>query len=206
RAPAWAGARVYPGRLPGRPNTAPRPGAGAPAGRAIASADGPPASPQRQSLDLYLPPNQTGFPVVFLAYGGQFTRGDKARLGYLGRTLAREGLGVVAIDYRRTDHTPEQVVHPGHVEDVAQAFAWTYRHMAGSGGDPAQIVLMGPPGAAPLVSLLATDRRYLGAHGLSPDLVRGVIGVSAGLYAFHGPSEPFGDQWWEASPLRYVDG
>jgi acetyl esterase/lipase len=199
-------AQVYSGQLSVLLNNGPQPGDGVTVVRDIVYTDGPPASPQRQSLDLYLPPNQTSFPVVFLAYGGQFHRGDKARQGYLARTLAREGLGVVAIDYRRTDHTPEQVVHPGHVEDVAQAFAWTYGHIAKYGGDPEQIVLMGHSGGATLVSLLATDRRYLAAHGLSPDLVRGVIGVSAGLYAFHGPSDVFGDQWWEASPLHYVDG
>ena len=67
-------------------------------------------------------------------------------------------------------------------EDVAQAFAWTYRHIAEYGGDLGQIVLMGHSAGGSLVSMLATDRRYLAAQGLSPDVVRGVIGVSAGLY------------------------
>src|SRR5262245_15201825 len=196
-------AQIYSGQLSVLLNNGPQPGDGVTVVRNIIYTDGPAASPQRQSLDLYLPPNQTDFPVVFLAYGGQFHRQDKAILGYLARTLAREGLGVVAIDYRRTDHTPEQVVHPGYVEDVAQAFAWTHRHIAEYGGDPEQIVLMGHSAGATLVSLLATDRRYLAAHGLSPDLVKGVIGVSAGPYDLRrtpGFSEEFGDleQRWEA--------
>jgi acetyl esterase/lipase len=204
-------AQVYSSQLSVLLNNGPQLDDGVTVVRNIIYTDGPPADLQRQSLDLYLPPNQIGFPVVFLAYGGQFRNGDKARLGYLARTLAREGLGVVAIDYRRTDRTLEEVVHPGHVTDVAQAFAWTYRHIAEYGGDPEQIVLMGHSGGGTLVSLLATDRRYLAAHGLSPDLVKGVIGVSAGVYDLRGSpgfSDVFGDleQRWEASPLRYVDG
>src|SRR5262249_59859940 len=136
---------------------------------------------------LYLPPSQTSFPVVFLAYGGQFRNGDKARLAYLARTLAREGLGVVTVNYRLTDRTAQQVVHPGQVQ--AQAFAWTYRHIADYGGDPNQVILMGHSAGGSLVSMLATHRRYLAAYRLSPDSVRGVIGVSAGLYD-HRPLHP----------------
>jgi acetyl esterase/lipase len=209
-------AQAYSGQLSVLLNNGPQPGDGVTVVRNIIYTDGAPANPQRQSLDVYLPPSQTGFPVVFLAYGGQFRNGDKARLGYLARTLAREGLGVVAVNYQITDRTAQQVVHPGHVQDVAQAFAWTYRHIAEYGGDPNQIVLMGHSSGGSLVSMLATDRRYLAAHGLSPDVVRGVIGVSSGLYdqrrLYMDPNGPFEDvfgnpeQHWEASPLRYVDG
>src|SRR5262249_41413611 len=136
-------AQLFSGQLSILLNNGPQQDDGVTVVRNIIYTDGPPANPQRQSLDLYLPPNQTSFPVVFLAYGGQFRNGDKARLTYLARTLAREGLGVVAVNYRLTDRTSEQVVHPGHVQDVAQAFAWTYRHIAEYGGDPNHIVLLG---------------------------------------------------------------
>jgi acetyl esterase/lipase len=197
-------------------NNSPQPADGVTVVRDIIYHDGPFANPQRQNLDLYLPAGTTDFPVVFLAFGGAFRNGEKSRLAYLARTLAREGLGVVAINYRITDGTTSQVVHPGHVEDVARAFAWTYNHIAEYGGDPSKIVLMGHSSGGMLVSLLATDRRYLAAQWLSPDVVRGVIGVSAGVYDerrlltdIAGPFEDvFGDQEqsWEASPLRYVDG
>jgi acetyl esterase/lipase len=197
-------------------NNSPQPGDGVRVVRDIVYYDGPVANPQRQNLDVYLPAEGTNFPVVFLTYGGAFRNGEKSRLAYLARTLAREGLGVVAINYRTTDGSSQQVVHPGHVQDVAQAFAWTYRHIAEYGGDPNQIVLMGHSSGGSLVSMLATDRRYLAAQGLSPDVVRGVIGVSSGLYdqrrLFTDPNGPFEDvfgtpeQHWEASPLNHVDG
>jgi acetyl esterase/lipase len=204
-------AQFYSGQLSVLPNNGPQADDGVTVVRDVVYLDGSPAGPQRQDLDLYLPAGPAGFPVVFLAYGGQFRNGDKARLAYLARTLAREGLGVVAIDYRRTDRTPEQVVHPEHAADAAQAFAWTYRHIAEYGGDPEQIVLMGHSGGGTLVSLLATDRRYLAAQGLSPDVVKGVIGVSAGTYdltRLPGFEDVFGnaEQQRQASPLTYVDG
>ncbi|HVK16612.1 MAG TPA: FG-GAP-like repeat-containing protein [Fimbriiglobus sp.] len=209
--PDLAVAQLYSDQLSVLLNDGPQPDDGVTVVRNVGYTDGSPINPDKQNLDLYLPAGRTDFPVVFLAYGGQFRNGDKARLAYLARTLAREGLGVVAVNYQQTDRTPEQVIHPGHVEDVARAFAWTYRHIGGYGGDPGQIILMGHSGGATLVSLLATDRRYLDAHGLSPDLVRGVIGVSGGTYdltRLTGFEDVFGtvEQQRAASPLTYVDG
>ena len=178
--------------------------------RDIVYYDGPYSNPQRQDLDVYVPPEATNFPVVFLAYGGAFRNGDKSRLAYLAQTLARKGMGVVAINYRITDGSSQQVVFPAHEMDVARAFAWTYHHIAYYGGDPNTIVVMGHSSGTNLVSLLATDRRYLAAQGLSVDQIRGVIAVS-GSYDLRDQSDSadvFGDeqQRWEASPLKYVDG
>src|SRR5262249_48348902 len=137
-------------------------------------------------------------PIVFLVHGGGWERGNQSRLGYIARTLAREGLGVVAITHRLTDGTPQQVVHPGHIEDVARALAWTYNHPADYGGNVGKIVLMGHSSGGHLISLLATDPLYLAAHGLSPDLVKGVIPVS-GVYDVSGFGFPA-----DASPLNRV--
>src|SRR5262249_11290347 len=79
------------------------------------------------------------------------------------------------------------------------------------------IFVMGHSSGGMLVSLLATDRSYLAAQGLSPDLIKGVIGVSAGTYdmriQFNNPALPnirdmFVDlyQFWNASPLKSVGG
>jgi acetyl esterase/lipase len=197
-------------------NNSPQPPDGVSIFRDIVYDDGPYANPQRENLDVYVPPDRTDFPVVFLVYGGMYRNGDKSRQAYLAQTRAREGLGVVAINHRITDGSAQQVVFPGQEVDVARAFAWTYNHIAEYGGNPDNIFLMGHSSGGGLVSLLATDRRYLAAHGLSPDLVRGVIGVSGGFYDVRtsgtNPAGPFNDvfgdleQQWEASPLKYVDG
>jgi acetyl esterase/lipase len=185
--------------------------------RDIVYYDGPYSNPQRENLDVYVPPDRTDFPVVLYAFGGQYRNGEKSRNAYLARTLAREGYGVVAINYRVSDGSLQQVVFPGQEVDVARAVAWTHHHIAEYGGDSSNIFLMGHSSGGMLVSLLVTDRHYLADQGVSPEFIRGVIGVSAGTYdmriQFNNPIYPdlrdiFGDleQYWNASPLKYVDG
>src|SRR5262249_44753027 len=145
-------AQLFSGQLSVLLNNGPQQDDGVTVVRNIIYTDGPPANPQRQSLDLYLPPNQTSFPVVFLAYGGQCRNEDRAGVTSRPRPRAREGLGGVAVNSRPPARTSEQVVHPGHVQDVAQASAWTRRHIAEYGGDPSQIVLMGWSSGGSLVS------------------------------------------------------
>lgn len=202
-------ANLYSSELSVLLNNTPPPGDGVTVVRNIRYYDGPYANPQKQILDVNRPSDQVNFPVVFLVYGGAYRNGDKSRLGYLARTLAREGLGVVAINHRLTDGSLQQVVHPGHVVDVARALAWTYYHIADYGGNADKIILLGHSSGTLFVSLLGTDRRYLVAHGLSPDLVKGVIAVSGAQYDLRPAPEfadVFGDeeQRWEASPLQYV--
>jgi acetyl esterase/lipase len=186
-------------------NNTPQPGDGVTLVRGLAYYDGPDFNPQKQVLDVYLPPRTSDFPIVFLVHGGGFERGNQSRLAYLARTLAREGLGVVAITHRLTDGTPQQVFHPGHIEDVARAFAWTNNHMADYGGNVQKIVLLGHSAGAHLISLLATDGRYLAVHGLSTDLIKGVIPIS-GIYDLRNSGTPgfSSQQEWDASPLKYV--
>ena len=49
-------------------------------------------------------------------------------------------------------------IFPAQEVDVAQAFAWTYHHIAEYGGNPANIFVMGHSSGWMLVSLLGTDR------------------------------------------------
>ena len=211
RLPDLAVANLYTGDLSILLNNTPQPGDGVTVVRDIRYYDGPYANPPKQNLDVYRPAGEGNFPVVFLVYGGAYRNGDKSRLGYLARTLARAGLGVVAINHRLTDGSPTQVVHPGHAVDTARALAWTYHHIADYGGDANKLILLGHSSGTLFVSLLATDRRYLAAHGLAPDIIKGVIAVSGAQYDLRPGSEfadVFGDeeQRWEASPVRYVSG
>src|SRR5262249_43138183 len=157
--------------------------------RDIVYYNGPGFVPDRHVLNLYLPAGQNHhhFPVVFLAYGGAGQLGHKSRLGYLARTLAREGIGVVTPDTRLTDGTPQQVVGDApKVEDLARAFRWTYDHIEDYKGDRDSIVLLGHSSGAIYVTLLALNPRFLAEQGLSADLIRGVIDFS-GLYLSSDP-------------------
>src|SRR5262249_49577783 len=56
-------------------NNSPQPGDGVTVFRDIVYYDGPYANPQRENLDIYVPPGATNFPVVFYAFGGQYRNG-----------------------------------------------------------------------------------------------------------------------------------
>jgi acetyl esterase/lipase len=87
---------------------------------------GPGADANKHKLDLYLPKGRKDFPVLFFVHGGAWTTGDRKLYAPLGQLLARNGIGAVVISYRLTP----QVQHPGHIEDVARAFAWTHASTA----------------------------------------------------------------------------
>jgi arylformamidase len=132
-------------------------------------------------LDLYLPQEQRGFPLVVFVHGGAWTRGDKDAYGgaykYLGTAVAGQAVGVAVINYRLS---PE-VMHPEHARDVARAVAWLYRNSGKYGWSPKRIYLLGHSAGAHLAALVAVDPSYLHALGLSPEIIKGVVAIS-GVY------------------------
>jgi len=145
-----------------------------------------------QQLDVFAPEKGKDYPVVLFVHGGTWMLCDKDFYGLyrgVGKFLARHGVVAVSINYRLSP----AVKHPAHVEDVARAFAWTRRHVAAYGGDPDRIILMGHSAGGHLVSLLATDPRYLKDPALRLSAadraaLRGVISVS-GVYSIPNADE-----------------
>lgn len=139
------------------------------------------AHPTKHLLDLYLPVQSKGFPLVVFVHGGAWTRGDKAAYAgayeYLGAGLATQEVGVAVINYRLS---PE-VMHPEHARDVARAVAWLYRNSAKYGWSQNRIYLVGHSAGAHLSALVAVDPNYLKALGLTPEIIRGVVAIS-GVY------------------------
>lgn len=141
---------------------------------------GPDADPVRHRLDLYFPDGPTSYPVLLLVHGGAWMLGDKGFFGWgeaLGRYFASRGLGVVLPSYRLSP----TVQHPAHVCDLARAVAWTVHNLPRYGGDSQRLFLCGHSAGGHLVCLLATDPTYLNAEKISPERIKGVIGVS-GVY------------------------
>lgn len=172
----------------------------------IAYREGPEADPEKQKLDLYLPKGKTDFPVVFFVHGGGWSSGDRKLYRPLGLLFARKGIGAVVVSYRLTP----KVQHPGHIEDVARAFAWTHRNIARHGGRPDQIFVTGQSAGGHLAALLATNADYLLAEGLSIQAIKGVMPIS-GIYVFPPGrlTKVIGDAPGaaeSASPLRHVTG
>lgn len=135
-------------------------------------------SDARQRLDIYAP-RSAGVgerPVVVFFYGGSWNSGTRSGYAFVGRALAAQGFVVVIPDYRLVP----AIRYPAFVEDGAAAVRWTKGHIAGFGGDPAKLVLMGHSAGAYIAAMLAVDDRWLGHDRQS---VRGLVGL-AGPYDF----------------------
>lgn len=146
----------------------------------VAYYSGPGADPVRHRLDIYLPKGHKDFPVVFFIHGGAWIEGDKNQFGVyraLAKALTRHGIGVISTNYRLSPF----VKHPEHIQDVARAFAWTYRNIGKHGGKPTELFVSGHSAGGHLAALLGTDESYLKAEGLSLDMIRGVMPIS-GVY------------------------
>ncbi|MFM7162516.1 MAG: alpha/beta hydrolase fold domain-containing protein, partial [Planctomycetaceae bacterium] len=137
------------------------------------------ANLRKHKLDLFLPRGRRDFPVLFFIHGGGWMSGDRKLYSSVGRVFARNGVGTAVISYRLT---PE-VRHPGHIEDVARAFAWVKRNIAERGGRADRIFVAGQSAGGHLSALLATNDRYLRAEGCQLADIRGVIPIS-GVYDF----------------------
>lgn len=168
--------------------------------------EGKDADPEKHKLDLYLPKGKKDFPVLIFVHGGSWKSGDKKLYFKLGEVFAKNGVGTVVTSYRLTP----KVQHPGHIEDVARAFAWTFRNIAMYGGRTDQIFVSGHSAGGHLVALLATDDSYLKAEKLSPDNIKGVLPLSGVYTILPGRlSGAFGSDaeiCRKASPINHVNG
>jgi acetyl esterase/lipase len=160
------------------------------------------------SMDVYRPRVATGkkVPVVVFFYGGSWQRGNRAQYKFVGQRLADNGLLAVIADYR----TYPQAMFPAYMDDAARAVRRVQDQAATWGGDPNRIYIAGHSAGAQIAALLATDPRYLHAHGIEPDQLAGVIGIS-GPYDFNVTGDlvdVFGppSQWPQAQAVNFVDG
>ena len=147
----------------------------------------------RQKLDVYLPSQPLadkaltagGAPLVVFFYGGNWTNGNRADYRFVGEALAAQGIAVVVADYRLS---PE-FRYPVFLQDSALAMRWAFDNAQKYGADPTRIFVMGHSAGAYNAAMLALDKRWLTAVGLSPARLAGWIGL-AGPYDFL----PIGDR------------
>ncbi len=160
------------------------------------------------ALDAYAPGGAQAEPVVVFFYGGSWSEGKRHWYRYVGDALANRGVVVFIPDYRKYP----DVRFPAFMRDAARAVAWVRAHAAEFGGDPRHIYVMGHSAGGQIAALLACDQRYLGAVGMKPRDLAGMIGV-AGAYAFlpfvDDEPEIFGDDAkgrYDSQPINFVDG
>jgi acetyl esterase/lipase len=129
--------------------------------------------PKRHLLDVHAPEGGgTGLPVVIFFHGGGLVQGYKnqagsALYGNVASYFATQGMVGVNATYRLAPDHP----WPAGAEDVGAALSWARENIAGFGGDPDKIFLMGHSAGATHVSAYGFQSRFhrgdgAGAAGL----------------------------------------
>ena len=138
------------------------------------------------TLDAYVPPPGTAslagagrpYPVVLFAHGGMGITGDKTMVGYLMRSLAREGIVAVSTDYRLGPGLRDE-----QAQDIAQAFRFTRDNIGAvvRCADAENLFVAGHSGGALPIAQLGTEARWASEQRA----IRGMV-----LVGFLGPVAP----------------
>ncbi len=117
---------------------------------------------RRLRLDVFVPVDREratgrGRPAVLAIHGGGWRGGSKTDLsrpdtGWKLENLVRQGLIVVAIDYRLS--APGKPSWPGNLDDVREAVRWVRRHSADFGIDPDRLAVLGASAGGHLALML----------------------------------------------------
>ena len=115
------------------------------------------------NLNVFSPdPGAGGLPVLVWIHGGGFVSGCNRSPWYRGSRFARDGVVVVAVNYRLgvEGFAAVEGAPPNRgVLDWLAALEWVQRNIAAFGGDPARVTVGGQSaGAAAAVTLLTMPR------------------------------------------------
>jgi hypothetical protein len=102
---------------------------------------------------------------MMFVHGGGFTVGIKDQYAFVGQVFAANGIATAVINYRLSPKTS----YPGHVQDVARAFAWLRAHVAEYGGGAERIFVSGHSAGATLVAM-RSDPAHLMTSGVDRSL------------------------------------
>jgi len=157
--------------------------------------------PDLTSLDIHAPASACGAPVVVWVHGGGYQTGDKTnQMADKVRLFNGHGWILVSANYRLTKPgDPTSAQYPDHFHDVAAAVAWVHRNIAGYGGDPARVALLGHSAGADIVSNVADNPTYLAQQGLDLKAITcaGPLDTEGFDKATAGATDPDGEkaQW-----------
>ncbi len=133
---------------------------------------------ERQTLDVYAPPNAKNLPVVFWIHGGGWVVGDKTSVQHKPQAFVDKGMVFVSTNYRFLPDVEMETIF----RDIAKSIRWVHDHIAEYGGDPKRILVMGHSAGAQLAALICTDNRYIDAEGLSMEIFKGCVPVDGDTF------------------------
>lgn len=176
-------------------------------------------------LDIYVPKETTldKLPVMIFVHGGAWTNffGNKdKRRNYLlkGIYFTNNDFILVNINYR----VYPDFDFPTYPKDVSKAISWVYENIEDYNGNKDLIFIKGHSAGAQLVSLVATDEKYLKENNLNLNVLKGVVLLEGVGYDILRAKEfdidsqmvnrylmfPFGDDnsiLKEASSINYIE-
>ncbi len=133
---------------------------------------------ERQTLDVYAPPEGKKLPVVVWIHGGGWQHGDKSEVQKKPQAFVDKGYVFVSINYRLLPNATIKQMGG----DVAKAIRWTHDHAKDYGGDPNTLFVMGHSAGAQLAALVCTDESYLKTEKLSFAIIKGCVPVDGDTY------------------------
>lgn len=177
--------------------------------------DVPYGKDSKQRMDIYLPRQAAGAPVIFMVHGGAWRLGDKGARAVVENKVAHwvsKGFIFISANYRLLPKTApvEQA------QDIANALAVAQSKVASWGGDPAKFIIMGHSAGAHLVGLLGASPAKAFELGAKPwlgtivldsaafDVVKIMEEKHARIYDRAFESDPA--YWRAASPFHVLAG
>ena len=123
-----------------------------------------------QSLDLYLPEGNKGFPVFVYFHGGGIENGSKSGFEKIAEYFCKRGVAFISAEYRMFPGAK----YPEFIEDAASAVAWAWKNIASYGGS-GKVFVGGSSAGGYLSQMLCFDPRWLGAHGIDCTEIAGYL-------------------------------
>jgi arylformamidase len=119
----------------------------------------------------------TGAPVLVFLHGGYWRALDKADHSFIAPPFTQSGACVVIPNYALCPAVSVADI----VLQMVRALAWTHRHIAAQGGDPARITVAGHSAGGHLAAMLLTCLWPVYAQDLPARLIKNALSIS-GLY------------------------
>jgi para-nitrobenzyl esterase len=117
------------------------------------------------TINVHTPGGDGGLPVVVWIYGGAYMSGHAGDPSFDGTRLVAEGVVFVTFNYRvgfeGFGHVPGSPANRGLLDQLA-ALAWVQDNIAGFGGDPGKVTVVGQSAGAGSAIALATMPRARG--------------------------------------------